>query len=138
MTKSTPVFHNPEGIFNPTPFGFCHTVKAPASGELVYISGQSGGKGMEHTLHDDFRHQVRVLLSNLNIALSAHELGFNDVLKITILIVNHDSEKLHIWSEEMLKCWSADTLPASTLIPVPKLALDGMQIEVDAIAFKPV
>lgn len=136
MSKLAPTFHNPEGIFNPTPFGFCHTVKAPANGELVYISGQSGGEGMEHTLNDDFRHQVRVLLSNLKIALNAHELGFNNVLKITILIVNHDSEKLYIWSEEMQKCWSANTLPASTLIPVPKLALDGMQIEVDAIAFK--
>ncbi|WP_237665990.1 MULTISPECIES: RidA family protein [unclassified Vibrio] len=36
----------------------------------------------------------------------------------------------------MQKRWSSDTLPASTLIPVPKLALDGMLIEVDAIAFK--
>ncbi|WP_305810516.1 hypothetical protein [Photobacterium leiognathi] len=57
---------------------------------------------MEHTLNDYFRHQVRVLLSNLKIALNAHEFDFNDVLKITILIVDHDSEKLHIWSEEML------------------------------------
>ncbi|EKO3677732.1 RidA family protein, partial [Vibrio metschnikovii] len=84
----------------------------------------------------DFRYQACTLLSNLEIALTSHELSFDDVLKITVLIVDHDSEKLNIWSKEMQKRWSSDTLPASTLIPVPKLALDGMLIEVDAIAFK--
>lgn len=137
MSKNTLIHHNPIGIFDPTPFGFCHTVKAPANGELVYISGQSGGEGLEHILSDDFRHQVRALLSNLDIALKAHELCFNNVLKITILIVDHNQAKLDIWSEEMKKFWSADRLPASTLIPVPTLALNDMQIEVDAVAFKP-
>jgi len=37
----------------------------------------------------------------------------------------------------MHKVWDKNQFPASTLIPVPKLALDGMLIEVDAIAFKP-
>ena len=138
MTNNTLSFHNPSDLFDPTPYGFCHTVKAPSNGEIVYISGQSGGEGKEHTLSDDFRHQVRVLLANLDIALKSHELGFNDIMKITILIVDHNIEKLSIWGEEMSKYWTANTLPASTLIPVPALALEGMQIEVDAVAFKPV
>lgn len=78
MARSTPVFHSPEGIFNPTLFGFCHTVKEPANGKLVYILAQSGGVNMEHALNDDFRHQVRDLLSNLKIILNAHDLGFYD------------------------------------------------------------
>ncbi len=39
-------------------------------------------------------------------------------------------------SEEMQKCRSADTLSARTLIPVPKLALDSITIDVDAVTFK--
>lgn len=136
MSRRTLNFCNPENLFNPIPFGFCHTVKTPLSGELVFISGQSGGEGQDHQLDTDFRRQVQVVLSNLGVALRAHELGFGDVAKITVLIVDHNSEKLGIWSEEMLKLWSKDRLPASTLIPVPKLALDGMLIEVDAVAFK--
>lgn len=101
MPKSTPIFHNPLEIFNPTPFGFCYTVKTPNKGERVYISGQSGGEGFEHTLNSDFQHQVDIPLANLEVALDAYEISFNDALKITVLIVGHDSEKPHIWSEEM-------------------------------------
>tara|TARA_B100001057_G_scaffold134445_1_gene133916 strand:- start:1499 stop:1933 length:435 start_codon:yes stop_codon:yes gene_type:complete len=136
MSRKRLKFYNPEKLFNPTPFGFCHTVKTSANGEFVFISGQSGGEGLEHELVEDFRRQVQVVLSNLDIALKAHEMDFSDVVKITVLIVEHDSDKLHIWSEEMLKRWSEERLPASTLIPVPRLALHDMLIEVDAVAFK--
>jgi enamine deaminase RidA (YjgF/YER057c/UK114 family) len=57
-------------------------------------------------------------------------------MKITVLIVDHSLEKLKIWEEETSKVWKGKPFPAGTLIPVPKLALDGMLIEVDAIAFK--
>jgi hypothetical protein len=36
----------------------------------------------------------------------------------------------------MSKLWVKKTYPKSTLFPLTRLALDGMQIEVDAIAFK--
>lgn len=102
MPKSTPIFHNPLEIFNPTPFGIYHTVKTPNKEERVYISGQGGGgEGFEHTLNSDFQYQDGISLANLEVALNAHEISFHDALKITVLIVDHDSDKLHIWSEEM-------------------------------------
>ncbi len=39
-------------------------------------------------------------------------------------------------SEEMPNCMSADTQSISNLIPVPKLALDSITIDVDAVTFK--
>ncbi|GHX75361.1 hypothetical protein VCSRO160_0526 [Vibrio cholerae] len=39
-------------------------------------------------------------------------------------------------SEEMPKCMSADTQSTSNLIPAPKLALDIITIDVDAVTFK--
>ncbi|NAX23006.1 RidA family protein, partial [Vibrio sp. V39_P1S14PM300] len=122
--------------FNPIPYGFCHTLKTPPNGELIFISGQSGGEGKTHSLSHDFDRQVDRVLANLEITLTTHQLRFDDVVKITILIVDHNAEKLEIWSNAMKKRWSTERLPASTLIPVPTLALEGMQIEVDAIAFK--
>ncbi|WP_369842908.1 RidA family protein [Chryseobacterium tongliaoense] len=129
-------YKNPPGLFDPMPFAFSHSVTASGNGSYVFVSGQSGGEGVEHRLSNDFRRQVKVALQNLSIVLKSSDLSTDDVLKITILIVDHDQEKLKIWTEEMHKVWNKNKFPASTLIPVPKLALDGMLIEVDAIAFK--
>ncbi|HEC60445.1 hypothetical protein LCGC14_0581370 [marine sediment metagenome] len=137
MSNNKLSFHNPAGLFDPSTYGFSHTVKAPSNGDLIYISGQSGGEGKDHILNEDFRRQVQIVLSNLNIALNAHQLTFSDVIKITILIVDHNAEKLAIWTDEMTLYWTVGKLPASTLIPVVGLALKDMQIEVDAVAFKP-
>ncbi|MBM7420472.1 MULTISPECIES: RidA family protein [Chryseobacterium] len=130
-------YKNPKGIFDPTPFAFSHSTSASGKGNYVFISGQSGGEGLEHKLSKDFRTQVTTALQNLSIVLEASDLTTDNVLKITILIIDHDEEKLKIWTEEMHKVWKNNQFPASTLIPVPKLALDGMLIEVDAVAFIP-
>ncbi|WP_433780555.1 RidA family protein [Flavobacterium anhuiense] len=129
-------FKNPDLLFDPTPYGFSHASSVKTPGEFVYISGQSGGLGKNHSLSPDFRIQVKIALENLKVILSSYNLKPENVMKITILIVDHSPEKLKIWEEEISKVWNGKPFPASTLIPVPKLALDGMLIEVDAIAFK--
>lgn len=129
-------FKNPESLFDPTPYGFSHASSVSGPGELVYISGQSGGLGKEHTLSKSFREQTKVALQNIVTVLDSYNLKPENIMKITILIVDHSPEKLKIWNEEIRKVWKNKPFPASTLIPVPKLAIDGMLIEVDAIAFK--
>ncbi|PIF46265.1 enamine deaminase RidA (YjgF/YER057c/UK114 family) [Chryseobacterium sp. 52] len=126
---------NPKALFDPTPFAFSHSTSTEDEGKYVFISGQSGGENLKHSLSKDFRTQVRFSLKNLETVLAEYGLGVKDVLKITILIVDHDQEKLKIWKEEMDKTWKNNKFPASTLIPVPKLALNDMLIEVDAVAF---
>lgn len=134
----TNIIHkNPKTLFDPTPFAFSHATSSADKGKYVFISGQSGGQDLKHTLSKDFRTQVKFALSNLETVLKAHHLKPDDVLKITVLIVDHNQEKLAIWTEEMHQVWKNNKFPASTLIPVPKLALDDMLVEVDAIAFMP-
>lgn len=130
-------YKNPETLFDPTPFAFSHATNGVGNGKYVFISGQSGGEDLHHNLSEDFRKQVQFALKNLETVLKEYNLKSDDVLKITVLIVDHDQEKLKIWTEEMHKVWKNNKFPASTLIPVPKLALDGMMIEVDAVAFMP-
>ncbi|AWK04920.1 hypothetical protein HYN56_12045 [Flavobacterium crocinum] len=129
-------FKNPDSLFNPSPYGFSHASSVKTPGELVYISGQSGGLGKDHILSSDFREQVQTALKNLTTVLDSYQLKPENVMKITVLIVDHSAEKLKIWEEEISKTWKNKPFPASTLIPVPRLALDKMQIEVDAVAFK--
>jgi enamine deaminase RidA (YjgF/YER057c/UK114 family) len=52
-----------------------------------------------------------------------------------VLSVDHDAEKQKLISAERNALWP-DKLakPASTLIPVPRLASDDMLFEIDAIA----
>ncbi|WP_337964653.1 RidA family protein [uncultured Flavobacterium sp.] len=129
-------FKNPSSLFDPTPYGFSHSSSVSTPGEFVYISGQSGGLGKEHTLSTNFREQTQIALKNIVTVLDSYNLKPENVMKITILIVNHSPEKLKIWEEEISKVWKNKPFPASTLIPVSKLAIDGMLIEVDATAFK--
>lgn len=129
-------FKNPASLFDPTPYGFSHASSVSTPGEFVYISGQSGGLGKEHSLSNNFREQTQVALKNIVTVLDSYNLKPENVMKITILIVNHSPEKLKIWEEEISKVWKNKPFPASTLIPVSKLAIDGMLIEVDATAFK--
>jgi enamine deaminase RidA (YjgF/YER057c/UK114 family) len=131
-----PVLHkNPKKLFDPTPYAFCHSTNTTSQGSFIFISGQSGGEDLKHTLSNDFKTQVHYALNNLKTVLDDNNLTPEDVLKITVLIVNHNEDKLKIWTEEMKEIWKNQKYPASTLIPVSRLALDDMLIEVDAIAF---
>lgn len=136
FTSKAQTFKNPDSLFDPTPYGFSHASSVSTPGELVYISGQSGVSGKNHTLSNSFREQTQVALQNIVTVLDSYHLKPENIMKITILIVDHSPEKLTIWNEEIRKIWQNKPFPASTLIPVPKLAIDGMLIEVDAIAFK--
>ena len=51
-------------------------------------------------------------------------------------VVNHDEVKLKQLTSEILEIWGEQT-PVQTLVPVPRLALDDMLFEVDAIAVIP-
>lgn len=129
-------FNNPPALFDSNPFGFSHSVVVDSPLKICYISGQSGGTGKDHQLSNNFRTQVTDALNNLKIVLNQNSMSLNDVVKITLLITNHNQEKLEIWTEEAKKVWQNSNLPTSTLIPVNQLALPNMMFEVDAIAIQ--
>ena len=54
--------------------------------------------------------------------------------KLTLLIVEHDQQRLRQWVAEADRAWGTQMKPTCTLIPVPRLALDGMLVEIDAVA----
>ena len=125
---------NPKSLFDPTPYGFSHVVVVPSGKGLVFIAGQGGEEDNPGTLDPDFRNQVHQVLSNIATALETQELSLDDVVKVTTLVVDHNQDKLNIIVEEFNRYWPKKNFPANTLIPVPKLALEGMQVEIEAIA----
>ncbi len=125
---------NPEKLFDPKPYGFSHVAVVPAGSRLIFVAGQGGEEDTLGTLHPDFRRQVRQSLQNIRIALQSQQATMNQVVKVTTLVVDHDAVKLKIIAEEFHKVWPEQNFPVNTLIPVPKLAIAGMLVEIDATA----
>lgn len=84
-------------------------------------------------MSEDFRDQVRQALRNLCIAIEAAGGTPAQIAKLGVLIVEHSEERLHIFGEELQRALGAGPKPACTLIPVPRLALDGMLFEIEAV-----
>ena len=127
-------FHNPDALFNPSPYGFSHVAVVPGGSKLVFVAGQGGEENKEGKLSADFRTQVQHALNNIKTALQTQQLAMQSVVKVTTLVVDHNNEKLNIIIEEFKKIWPDKKFPVNTLIPVPRLALDNMQVEIDAVA----
>lgn len=129
-------FINPPGLYDPRPNGYTHVVVADAPSRLVYIAGQ-GGENEAGELADDFGLQVEQALRNLTLALAAADATLADVAKLTVLVVDHSESRLRILTDRLRAAWGSRPAPACTLIPVPRLALDGMLFEVEATAVLP-
>lgn len=128
-------FINPTDLYDPTPNGYTHVVIAPANRVTVYIAGQ-GGEDKDGNLSNDFVNQLKQAFENLKIALAAAGAAPEHVVKIGTFIVDYDEQKLAQLTSELLAIWGQKT-PAQTLVPVPRLALDDMLFEVEAIAVLP-
>jgi enamine deaminase RidA (YjgF/YER057c/UK114 family) len=133
---SLPTFINPEGLYDPVPNGYSHVGCAASGTRLVHIAGQ-GGEDATGALADGFQAQVRQAFENLQIAVRAAGGDLAHVVKQTVLVVDHSQTHLRILGEELARAYGPGAKPACTLIPVSRLALDGMLFEVEAVASIP-
>jgi enamine deaminase RidA (YjgF/YER057c/UK114 family) len=117
-----------------TPRGYTHVVTA-TGGKMVFIAGQVAwdvkgeivGKG-------DLRAQATQAYANLKAALAAAGATTADVVKMNTYVVNFKSADLPVIREVRSQFFSQENLPASTLVGVQALAMDGLLIEVEATA----
>jgi enamine deaminase RidA (YjgF/YER057c/UK114 family) len=122
---------NPKNLYDPTPNGYSTAVIVPANARIAYISGQ-GGQDATGGLSPDFAVQVKQAYANLAAALNGIGAKPDQVAKLTVYVVDHDMSKLGVLTENV-KAMFGETLPAQTLVPVPKLAVDPILFEVEAI-----
>lgn len=124
---------NPEGLYDPSGNAYSHVAEVRADSRLLFIAGQ-GGEDRNGWLSPLFAEQARQALANLEIALASKGASLAQVFKLTLLIVEHSETRLHEWVAEADKAWGPGMKPTCTLIPVPRLALDGMLVEIEALA----
>ncbi|EKF17031.1 RidA family protein [Nitratireductor pacificus] len=126
-----PVIVNPPHLHDPTPNGYSTAVVTPGTGRLAFISGQ-GGQDRTGALSPDFGAQVRQAYDNLAAVIAALGASPDRVVKLTVYVVDHDMSKLGVLTKNVMRIFGG-SLPAQTLVPVPKLAIDPMLFEVEAV-----
>jgi len=122
---------NPQNLYDPSPNGYSTAVITPPGARVAYISGQ-GGQDSTGALSPDFAVQVKQAYANLRAALEGIGAKPDQVAKLTVFVVDHDMSKLEVLTRNV-KDMFGETLPAQTLVPVPKLAIDPMLFEVEAV-----
>lgn len=116
-----------------TPRGYSHVVTA--SGKMIFVAGQiSVDKSGAVVGAGDLRAQTVQVLENVKAALAAAGATFADVVKQNTYVVNLNAEVLPIIREVRGQYFPAENPPASTLVGVTALALEGLLIEVEVVA----
>jgi len=134
VTQSTAFqLSNPEGLYDPSGNAYSHVAEVRADSRLLFIAGQ-GGEDSNGQLPPQFAEQARQALANLELALASKGASLAQVFKLTLLVVEHSETRLRQWVAEADRAWGPHMKPTCTLIPVPRLALDGMLVEIEAVA----
>ena len=120
---------NPEHLADTTQFGYSQAAIVSPKAKVIYVAGQIG---VSEDGSNDFESQVDRSFDNLIAAIKAAGGRIEDVVKITLLIKNHDEKKLQYLVSKRRAVFG-DSPPASTLIPVPTLALESLDFEIDAV-----
>ena len=109
-----------------------HYTDAVRAGNTIYVSGQ-GAIAEDGTLvgRGDVATQTRKVLDNMALALAAAGATLDDVVKVIVYLANVDDRPK---VNEVRKAYFKDNKPASTLIEISRFAIEGMLIEIEAIA----
>ena len=116
-----------------TPRGYSHVVTA--SGTMVFISGQIAlDKEGKIVGPGDMRAQAAQVYENLKAALAAAGATFADVVKQNTYVVGLNAESIAAVREVRGRYLPDTNPPASTLVGVTALAMDGLLIEIEMVA----
>jgi len=112
-----------------------HYTDAVRAGSLLFVSGivavdPDGGL----VGGGDVVAQARQVFESMGAVLGAAGCTFTDVVKVTIFLTDVDDRPLvNPVRQEVF----GSTRPASTLVEVPRLAVEGAKIEVECVALVP-
>ncbi len=116
------------------PTGYSHVVAASGS-KTVYVAGQIALDADGNLVGaGDMAAQAKQVYENVGRALAAAGAGWADVVKLNTYIVGLDAGKMAANRATRAQYLSADNPPASTLVGVTALAMEGLLIEVECVA----
>jgi len=109
-----------------------HYTDAVRAGDLLFVSGCIAVDGDGRLVGgDDAVAQTRQVFANLEAILAAAGASIRDVVKVTVFLTDvRDRAAVNTVREEIF----GGTRPASTLVEVSKLVVDGARVEIEAVA----
>jgi reactive intermediate/imine deaminase len=109
---------------------YAHAVRA--DGPLLFVSGVVPVDEQGQLVGgDDVVEQARAVFRNLDAVLTAGGATFADVVKVTVFLTDVDDRpRINPVRQQAFGA----ARPASTLVEVSRLAIDGAKIEVEAVA----
>ncbi|KAB0548204.1 RidA family protein [Pseudomonas argentinensis] len=110
-----------------------HYSPAVRSNGLLFVSGQVGSRP-DGSPEPELKAQVRLAFENLNAVLEAADCSFDDVVDVTVFIVNPEQRFETIW-EVVPEYWGTAPFPNITCVGVTWLY--GFQFEIKVIAKLP-
>jgi enamine deaminase RidA (YjgF/YER057c/UK114 family) len=124
---------NPDTLM--TPRGFTQVVTIAGPAKLVFISGQVAiDKEGKVVGPGDLKAQIRQAAANLKAALTAAGASAADIVKTNTYIVNYKQSDYSAMREARAALFPDGEPPASTMVGVTSLAVDGLLVEMEAIA----
>ncbi len=112
-----------------------HFTDAVRAGDLLFVSGIVAVDGEGRLVGgDDVVEQARQVFRNMGDVLAAAGCGFADVVKVTVFLTDvEDRPRINPVRQEVF----GDARPASTLVEVPRLAVEGAKVEIECVAVVP-
>ena len=111
-----------------------HYTDAVRAENLLFLSGCVPVDGDGRLVPGDVVAQARQVFANLRAVLEAAGAGFGDIVKVTVFLTDvDDRQAVNTVREEVF----GDARPASTLVEVSRLAVEGARVEVEAVALVP-
>jgi 2-iminobutanoate/2-iminopropanoate deaminase len=112
-----------------------HFTDAVRAGGFLHVSGIVAVDGEGRLVGgDDVVAQTRQVFKNMRAVLAAGGCGFEDVVKVTVYLTDIDDRPL---INPVRQTAFGATRPASTLVEVPRLAVEGAKVEIECVALVP-
>ena len=134
MTAADARYLNPSGLMDGRRF-FSQVVVAPR-GTTVYVAGQTGFRA-DRSIAPTKEGQMVQAFANVKIPLEAAQARMDQVVSMTVYIVGYSEADLDPLARLTAEYFPPDRRPASTLVPVPRLARDELLFEVTMTAAIP-
>jgi enamine deaminase RidA (YjgF/YER057c/UK114 family) len=128
---------SPDGLFQLD--GFSQVVTAGA-GQFAFIAGQGAfDPDLKLVGEGDLHAQTLQAFSNLRTALAAVGAGPEDVVSSNMYVVGMNADAVDTFTRAMNEALDGKPFPpnASTMLGVQSLAMEGMLVEISAIARVP-